>query len=336
MAWHDYRFVMPPHGVPEGITRDDVLTAIGAFEREEVVHDFADSTRYDLLFEGRRLPPKAILGIAARRMLGHILTPEDFSGGEGSKCFRVLRSLGFEVVEKPSASDPEHWTQEEINASVLAYLALLEQEARGEPTNKAETNRELREGALSSRSRGSVEFRMANISSVLAEDNKAYIQGYKPRGNVGADVAAMIRAALRDFSPSVADTKPESDAEAFEEKVTRLRRRGVRSIPQGQVQPERAPQTTLGFKRDPLVKAWVLQTARGVCELCDQPAPFLGKDGLPFLEVHHVKPLAELGSDTPTNAAALCPNCHRRCHEGIDRAEARAALYKRVARLILE
>src|SRR5207249_622547 len=33
------------------------------------------------------------------------LTPEDFSGGEGSTCFRVLRRLGFEIVAKPGVVD---------------------------------------------------------------------------------------------------------------------------------------------------------------------------------------------------------------------------------------
>jgi len=52
----------------------------------------------------------------------------------------------------------------------------------------------------------------------------------------------------------------------------------------------------------------------GTCELCDQPAPFTKKNGDPYLEVHHVKQLADGGEDTINNAVALCPNCHRKMH----------------------
>ena len=37
----------------------------------------------DLLFEDERLPPKAVLGVAAKFAIGHLLGPGDFSGGEG-------------------------------------------------------------------------------------------------------------------------------------------------------------------------------------------------------------------------------------------------------------
>jgi len=44
-------------------------------------------------------------------------------------------------------------------------------------------------------------------------------------------------------------------------------------------------------------------------------------DRQPFLEVHHIKPLAEDGADMLFSAVALCPNCHRRCHYGSDKQE---------------
>ena len=72
--------------------------------------------------------------------------------------------------------------------------------------------------------------------------------------------------------------------------------------------------------------------AKGICEGCAKPAPF-EKDGRPFLEVHHVKHLAQEGSDRPSNAVALCPNCHRRCHHSSDRDEFTAQLYEKVGRL---
>jgi len=68
----------------------------------------------------------------------------------------------------------------------------------------------------------------------------------------------------------------------------------------------------------------------------DHPAPFIGNDGLPYLEVHHVMPLASHGSDTATNAVALCPNCHRCCHYSNDSDEFKLRLYEKIPRLELE
>lgn len=81
--------------------------------------------------------------------------------------------------------------------------------------------------------------------------------------------------------------------------------------------PERQTVTTTIFKRDPSVVAQVLRRATGICEDCKNKAPFNKKsDGEPYLEVHHIIPLAEDGEDTVENAIALCPNCHRQRHFG--------------------
>ncbi len=71
------------------------------------------------------------------------------------------------------------------------------------------------------------------------------------------------------------------------------------------------------YIRNPDVVAEVLARAKGVCELCEKPAPFLRKtDGTPYLEVHHKEQLAHGGKDTVQNAVAVCPNCHRQQHHG--------------------
>jgi hypothetical protein len=88
--------------IPDGITRDDVCEAIGALDRGDVEHRFHESTAFDVLHDGKRYSPKALIGIAARRIRKRILDPGEFKGGEGSKCFTVLRTLGFEIVPKLS------------------------------------------------------------------------------------------------------------------------------------------------------------------------------------------------------------------------------------------
>ena len=81
--------------------------------------------------------------------------------------------------------------------------------------------------------------------------------------------------------------------------------------------PRKVRVISTGFVRNADVIAEVLERADGICEYCGGPAPFKrATDGTPYLEVHHVKPLADGGYDTVDNAVAICPNCHREAHFG--------------------
>ena len=87
--------------------------------------------------------------------------------------------------------------------------------------------------------------------------------------------------------------------------------------------PKRYQVLSQGFARNPDVVAAVLARARGACERCGSPAPFIReRDGTPYLEVHHTVWLAKGGQDTVDNAIALCPNCHRELHFGRELQEA--------------
>ncbi len=68
------------------------------------------------------------------------------------------------------------------------------------------------------------------------------------------------------------------------------------------------------FVRDAFVAEYAKRRANGVCQLCGQKAPFNNKEGIPYLECHHIEWLSEGGSDTIENTVALCPNCHRKMH----------------------
>ncbi|WP_321887981.1 HNH endonuclease [Paraburkholderia bannensis] len=85
-------------------------------------------------------------------------------------------------------------------------------------------------------------------------------------------------------------------------------------------QPEQVVVLTRAFRRNPDVIAEVLLRADGTCEACKQSAPFQRTDGTPYLEVHHRRRLADGGEDSVENAIALCPNCHRERHYGINYA----------------
>jgi len=125
---------------------------------------------------------------------------------------------------------------------------------------------------------------------------------------------------------------PTADSEKLDRVVAALRRQEIEE-PEGSAQPKQTSITTTTFLRDPLVKAWVLNNANGVCEACCEPAPFNRPDGSPYLELHHLLPLSEGGEDTPRNALAVCPNCHRRLHHGINKTSLVSEIRLKVSRL---
>jgi 5-methylcytosine-specific restriction protein A len=71
---------------------------------------------------------------------------------------------------------------------------------------------------------------------------------------------------------------------------------------------------TTTYDRDQYVVEYARRRANGICDLCEEPAPFRDKNGRPYLEVHHIEWLSRSGQDTVDNTAALCPNCHRKMH----------------------
>lgn len=71
---------------------------------------------------------------------------------------------------------------------------------------------------------------------------------------------------------------------------------------------------TSTYDRNPYVVEYTRRRANGVCDLCNEKAPFTNTKGEPYLEVHHVEWLSKGGDDTVENTVALCPNCHRKMH----------------------
>ena len=79
---------------------------------------------------------------------------------------------------------------------------------------------------------------------------------------------------------------------------------------------KKEPKTTetVVYYRDPYLKQMVKRIADGKCQYCGEDAPFVDKQGEPYLEAHHVKRLADGGRDAIDNVVAICPNCHRKVH----------------------
>ena len=82
----------------------------------------------------------------------------------------------------------------------------------------------------------------------------------------------------------------------------------------GDLDPKTIEQVIATFRRDPKVAEYAKKSAKGICQLCGKPAPFIDKNGEPYLESHHVIWLSRGGTDTIDNVVGLCPNCHSKVH----------------------
>lgn len=158
------------------------------------------------------------------------------------------------------------------------------------------------------------------------------------------EAAAMSLVQLEAVFTGVLDAspwteEPTTDEEELRKRVSNARRKARKNPgkrlkpPRGQDDVKRANSTSERFVRDPNVIAWVLEEAAGRYEACGEKAPFERQDGEPYLEVHHVRPLAEGGPDRIDNAIACCPNCYRNLHHGSDRQLLRKQMFDRLSRL---
>ncbi|HEH9418502.1 TPA: HNH endonuclease [Aeromonas sobria] len=212
----------------------------------------------------------------------------------------------------------DNWTEEELRAAVIAYLDMQTKASLGEPFVKKHYYREL--ASQFGRTEKSFEYRMQNISHVCVEMGREWLSGLKPAGHVGSATFTLIERLIRQQ-----DLAAHSYKKAPEQ-----------PLPQGVETPQSRYVITNSHVRDLQVKDWILQNAAQRCESCNAPAPFITAAGEPFLEVHHLKGLAESGSDTISNTVALCPNCHREMHYGCNKTEIVEALYQRIKRLVRE
>ena len=85
----------------ERVNHDDVVRAITEYdelgpERFFSAHGFGPTTTYDLAWNQRLYPPKAILGTAYEFATGERLASGDFEGGK-SGAVKVLGNLGFTI-----------------------------------------------------------------------------------------------------------------------------------------------------------------------------------------------------------------------------------------------
>jgi len=81
--------------IPPSLTRVHVEAAIARISREGVPPR-RESTKFRVVADGQRYPPKYVISLAVAEATGRELPPQEFSGGDETN--RVLESLGFTIV----------------------------------------------------------------------------------------------------------------------------------------------------------------------------------------------------------------------------------------------
>ena len=87
--------------------------------------------------------------------------------------------------EEPNTVAGSGWTEQEIIASVDAWVRMYKMQQSGTPFVKEEVVRVLQSNELSARTRGSVQMRFMNISAVSLALEHEIVRGFQPLGNVG-------------------------------------------------------------------------------------------------------------------------------------------------------
>ena len=247
--------------------------------------------------------------------------------------WRASASLDKQIVSF-TREDTSAWTDSELEATVKAYFEMLTMQIAGQPYSQKDVLDRLSESALGHRSSGSIEFSMRGISTVLQGIGAPWLHGAKPRGHVGDAAAQKIRQTVSRMGLlNETDYEPTTSPEELDRRTRNLMATKLIAMPDGVDAPARIETTRAEFARDPRVKAWCLERAKGKCESCSQPAPFVDGRQQPYLELHHVLPLADGGSDSCHNAVAVCPNCHRALHQAHDRDGRREMLFGAVTQL---
>ncbi len=301
--------------IPKGIERIHVERAIRDWESGEHA-GFHQSVKYDLEFNGKFYPPKAILGIAAAHVLGGHLKPSDFSGGSDSKCHRVLTKLGFNIVRKPGKRHYA-WLRDELILTLDFYFQNQISQLSPQHPKIVELSELIRElplhpdrfSDLNFRTPESVylklidfrsfdpEFTGKNPSQGSANDHALWDEYYENRTALNA-LATKIVAAFEN-GEGIGETWEEEE-ESRPEGAILYRVHRSRERNQGLVAKKKANASVLA------------------CEVCGLVfSERYGQLGNGFIECHHNKHLSTYDEDDVTSLKDLrlvCSNCHRMLH----------------------
>lgn len=85
---------------PEEVLKSHVRKAAQIWRKEGGLLNFRNSTKYDVIIDGKPYPPKAISSIAHQLATKNSLRADEFGGSRGGIWHRRLKALGFQIQGK--------------------------------------------------------------------------------------------------------------------------------------------------------------------------------------------------------------------------------------------
>lgn len=336
-----------PQSIPREITREHVLKALADIDAG-VSHQFGAPTGYDLVFSGKRYPPKAAIGLAGKYALGRVLLPHEFSGGESAgQANAVLRELGFIVESKSGhlADDTSAAVEDErtFRSSLWARLEV-------EGTRKRVTPATLDELGLYGGGRG-IWMDKARTAPIAGDGDGITVSVYHNGTTYADDLSSDCL--LFHYPQTGAKSRDESEIRATKAagnlqlpifvitKHSKLRdvqigwveswddRAKVFLITFGNSPPEhnrgddsenapflltspdrRKEREALFRTGQQRFKFNVIKRYGQICAVCGVSVPSL-------LDAAHIRPKQKNGSDDARNGLVLCANHHRAYDSGL-------------------
>ena len=108
--------------IPNFIEREHIIKAIQAIDIDGIPEIY-QSTKFDLLYEGKTYPPKYVISLAGFFASGEMFSHKLFSGGDEANNF--LSSLGFKIANKIEQEVSP--SREEFNHRMSIWNELLTQ-----------------------------------------------------------------------------------------------------------------------------------------------------------------------------------------------------------------
>lgn len=104
--------------IPKNITKEHLLKAISKIDSEGIPKDGA-SQYYDVIYNGKKYPPKVIVSYANIFANGEELDRNSFSGGIETQCFKLLEKNHFKIQKKTESNTMKNkiWIEKTLVAS---------------------------------------------------------------------------------------------------------------------------------------------------------------------------------------------------------------------------
>lgn len=88
--------------IPKTVEREHIISALAEIDQHGVPPG-RQATKFEVLYEGKKYPPKYVLSLAVKYAVGAPLSPHSFGGGGEANAF--LRDRGFEVLMTNGATE---------------------------------------------------------------------------------------------------------------------------------------------------------------------------------------------------------------------------------------